>query len=161
MYCKHCGREIDDNSSFCKFCGREQFEVKNNIFIEDSQYNKEINTVKENDQEPTIRLQEDNFGEVIRDFFILAVKVLGIIIISVFMIGASIIFSHSIYPTIIVIIGIISFYISYYLKNRNNTSDESKIERSPLFYLCLVLLVFLILFFAVKYMLLNAINSYE
>ena len=24
MYCKHCGREIDDNSSFCKFCGIRQ-----------------------------------------------------------------------------------------------------------------------------------------
>jgi len=24
MYCKHCGREIDDNSSFCKYCGKPQ-----------------------------------------------------------------------------------------------------------------------------------------
>ena len=24
MYCKHCGREIDDNSSYCKFCGKAQ-----------------------------------------------------------------------------------------------------------------------------------------
>ena len=24
MYCKHCGREIDDNSSFCKYCGKSQ-----------------------------------------------------------------------------------------------------------------------------------------
>lgn len=24
MYCKHCGKEIDDNSSFCKFCGKAQ-----------------------------------------------------------------------------------------------------------------------------------------
>ena len=24
MYCKHCGREIDDNSSFCKYCGESQ-----------------------------------------------------------------------------------------------------------------------------------------
>lgn len=24
MYCKHCGKEIDDNSSFCKFCGKPQ-----------------------------------------------------------------------------------------------------------------------------------------
>lgn len=24
MYCKHCGREIDDNSSFCKYCGKAQ-----------------------------------------------------------------------------------------------------------------------------------------
>ena len=21
MYCKHCGKEIEDNSSFCKYCG--------------------------------------------------------------------------------------------------------------------------------------------
>ena len=26
MYCKHCGREIDDNSSFCNYCGRTQEE---------------------------------------------------------------------------------------------------------------------------------------
>ena len=24
MYCKHCGREIDDNSSYCKYCGKPQ-----------------------------------------------------------------------------------------------------------------------------------------
>ncbi len=24
MYCKHCGKEIDDNSLFCKFCGKSQ-----------------------------------------------------------------------------------------------------------------------------------------
>ena len=24
MYCKHCGKEIDDNSSFCKHCGKPQ-----------------------------------------------------------------------------------------------------------------------------------------
>ena len=24
MYCKHCGKEIDDNSSFCKYCGKAQ-----------------------------------------------------------------------------------------------------------------------------------------
>ena len=24
MYCKHCGKEIDDNSSYCKYCGKAQ-----------------------------------------------------------------------------------------------------------------------------------------
>ena len=24
MYCKHCGKEIDDNSTFCKYCGKNQ-----------------------------------------------------------------------------------------------------------------------------------------
>lgn len=24
MYCKHCGREIDNNSSYCKYCGKAQ-----------------------------------------------------------------------------------------------------------------------------------------
>ena len=33
MYCKHCGKEIDDNSSFCKHCGKSQVSnPKNFIF---------------------------------------------------------------------------------------------------------------------------------
>ena len=28
MYCKHCGREIDDNSSFCKYCGKQLVDKK-------------------------------------------------------------------------------------------------------------------------------------
>ena len=24
MYCKHCGKEIDNNSQYCKYCGRFQ-----------------------------------------------------------------------------------------------------------------------------------------
>ena len=27
MYCKHCNKEIDDNSTFCKHCGTNQEEV--------------------------------------------------------------------------------------------------------------------------------------
>lgn len=33
MYCKHCGKKIDDNSSFCKHCGKSQVSnPKNFIF---------------------------------------------------------------------------------------------------------------------------------
>ena len=28
MYCKHCGKQIDDDSSFCRYCGRLQSEEK-------------------------------------------------------------------------------------------------------------------------------------
>ena len=31
MYCKHCGKAIDDNSTFCKYCGRSQGANSNNI----------------------------------------------------------------------------------------------------------------------------------
>lgn len=31
MYCKHCGKEIDDNSSFCKYCGKPQ-EMQNYVY---------------------------------------------------------------------------------------------------------------------------------
>lgn len=27
MFCKHCGKEIDDNSSFCKYCGKSLKDV--------------------------------------------------------------------------------------------------------------------------------------
>ena len=32
MYCKHCGKEIDDNSVFCKHCGKPQ-DNRNKTFI--------------------------------------------------------------------------------------------------------------------------------
>ena len=28
MYCKHCGKEIDDNSKFCKYCGKQLVDKK-------------------------------------------------------------------------------------------------------------------------------------
>lgn len=31
MYCKHCGKEIDDNSTFCKYCGKSQGANSNSI----------------------------------------------------------------------------------------------------------------------------------
>lgn len=31
MYCKHCGKEIDDNSTFCKHCGKSQGNTQNGI----------------------------------------------------------------------------------------------------------------------------------
>ena len=36
MYCKHCGKEIDENSTFCQYCG-----VKIDVYIES---NKPIKT---------------------------------------------------------------------------------------------------------------------
>ena len=28
MYCKHCGKQIDDNSNFCTFCGKHLVDTK-------------------------------------------------------------------------------------------------------------------------------------
>ncbi len=28
MFCKHCGKEIDDDSKFCRFCGNELIDIK-------------------------------------------------------------------------------------------------------------------------------------
>lgn len=33
MYCKHCGKEIDDNSTFCKHCGKSQGNTQKGIAI--------------------------------------------------------------------------------------------------------------------------------
>lgn len=33
MYCKHCGKEIDDNSTFCKHCGKSQDNTQKGIAI--------------------------------------------------------------------------------------------------------------------------------
>ena len=31
MYCKHCGKEIDDKSTFCKHCGKSQGNIQKGI----------------------------------------------------------------------------------------------------------------------------------
>ena len=36
MYCKSCGKEIDDNSAFCQFCGTKQNENKKISVIENT-----------------------------------------------------------------------------------------------------------------------------
>ena len=31
MYCKHCGKEISEDSVFCKYCGEKQDENTNTV----------------------------------------------------------------------------------------------------------------------------------
>ena len=31
MYCKYCGKQIDDNSQYCKFCGKKLVETHNYV----------------------------------------------------------------------------------------------------------------------------------
>ena len=33
MYCKHYGKEIDDNSTFCKYCGKSQGNAQKGMAI--------------------------------------------------------------------------------------------------------------------------------
>lgn len=36
MYCKHCGKLIDDSSLFCKFCGKKVQEIENDFSPKDT-----------------------------------------------------------------------------------------------------------------------------
>ena len=33
MYCRHCGKEIEENSNFCKFCGKSQHNKQRKFII--------------------------------------------------------------------------------------------------------------------------------
>lgn len=39
MYCKYCGKEIDDNSNFCRFCGKETVETKKEVTVTEEDCN--------------------------------------------------------------------------------------------------------------------------
>ena len=43
MYCKYCGKQIDDNSQFCKFCGKKLVETKK-VSIEFTKPNIDVHT---------------------------------------------------------------------------------------------------------------------
>ena len=49
MYCKHCGREIDDNSEFCKYCGKQLVDKKK-IIVEFKNILNKINIIKVNSE---------------------------------------------------------------------------------------------------------------
>ena len=34
MYCKHCGKEIDNNSSFCQYCGKKVGENEGTVVLD-------------------------------------------------------------------------------------------------------------------------------
>lgn len=76
MYCKHCGREIDDNSSYCKYCGistvheemQEHEDVekqhKDNISVDDELNNKNNNLLNDNSQVCNNK-QSNNYGSML------------------------------------------------------------------------------------------------
>ncbi len=51
MFCRHCGRRIEDDSTFCRYCGKEVSEVPNNASIFKQTENTEAANPKEDDVE--------------------------------------------------------------------------------------------------------------
>ncbi len=48
MYCKHCGNQIDNNSSFCSLCGKKILETNNETSTQPYQTMETTNIKKEN-----------------------------------------------------------------------------------------------------------------
>lgn len=61
MYCKHCGKEISDDSKFCQYCGGKQdvnYSTPNSIHNNNDDKDKKVKVV----EIPTIKIKT-NFSE--------------------------------------------------------------------------------------------------
>ena len=153
MYCKHCGKEIADDSKFCMYCGREQdsFHPKEPIVdsIEDmeskqSTDNAEIASVpteepsnKENPSTPPRFLQK--FG------FICGIAILAIILLGI--LDAIRSFSHYLgnktlfWCAVDLLIGVAFYYIAKYLLNKRKTFRFKDHFESIIFTLVFVVII--------------------
>lgn len=51
MFCRHCGRRIEDDSTFCRYCGKEVSEIPEDPFPSVQPANSETTSPKEDDAE--------------------------------------------------------------------------------------------------------------
>jgi len=102
----------------------------------------------------------NNVSEQLVEFVITALKIVGIIVISFFALVISLMYIHNL------ILGCVSSLVvgtlAYFLFRTRNSSNESKYERSPLYYVGLVIFAFFLLFLLFKFgegMILSNINN--
>lgn len=63
MYCKYCGKQIDDDSIFCRFCGKEQLIVPNSNKSEQNEINKNLNFIGSNPKTKVTKRKESKYDQ--------------------------------------------------------------------------------------------------
>lgn len=180
MYCKHCGKLISDDSKFCQHCGVNQnFYISENMG--DSQIKeKEKSVIRDNDNDDLQDVpisskpdestssfydmessdESDNAIKQLIEFVLNAIRITGIIIISFFALVISLMYIHNF------ILGLISAFVfgflAYFLFRSRYSTNESKQERTPLYYTGMVIFVLFLLFLCFKFgegMILSSLNN--
>ncbi len=93
MYCKHCGKEIDDDSTFCKHCGgklnpQPQENVNSNVILKTNEESPiKIEFSKKNQSKKTFKVDKtliaDGFIAVFKELYKLMLIAIIVMIASI------------------------------------------------------------------------------
>ena len=173
MYCKHCGKEISEDSKFCQHCGGNQenvisdpiksdkgvtkgYNIDNNIDTLSSNHNKSAPYRLDNDDSAN----DNSTSKELLDFVISAIKNAAIVVISFFTLLMSLMYIHNF--ILGCVLSILVGTLAYFLFKPKYSSDDSKNKRSPLYYTGLTISTLFILFLFYKFgegMILSNINN--
>lgn len=106
MYCKYCGQEIDEDSTFCKYCGKRIEKLNNtekNIKItstEPATSNAETSSATKNDAPINITNKRQNNSSIIANEIVANLKMIGLVIcvLGIYYLGFSIFHNKDIKP---------------------------------------------------------------
>ena len=113
MYCKYCGKQIDDDSVFCNFCGENQYSLQEDV--------KRTKSRKTN--------IADFLASFFKEVFILASIIIGYILL---LAGICYVFNINegrdfwvaiVLPPTIIIIGRYAFLLSKWIKKNKSKSQ--------------------------------------
>lgn len=143
MYCKHCGKEIADDSKFCNYCGSSLLSIsfrtrdEKDTIIENS--NKEGTIDSSNE---TIQSNEADWI----DYVSLGTNIIGGVVIASFLIILMMMYLPNFYLGIaFTLAGAIAAYlVTKKYKVKKNDACQSKKEYNPLFYLLLFIIILLL-----------------
>lgn len=77
MFCKHCGKQIDEDASFCSNCGKP---IKNSTFSENSKQIQYIESTNRHTNQDNLSKKQNRRGVFFLLFFIFLALLVGILV---------------------------------------------------------------------------------
>lgn len=143
MYCKHCGKEIADDSKFCNYCGSSLLSIS-------------FGTMDENDtiiENPNKKETCDSSNETIQsneadwiDYISLGAKIIGGVVIAFFLIILMMMYLPNFYlgMAFTIVVAIAAYLIAKKYIQKKDEACQSKKEYNPLFYSILFITILLL-----------------
>lgn len=142
MYCKHCGKEISDDSKFCNYCGSSLFSIS----FMDGDNATSVDPKKNESKEKPLEFTEANEADWV-DYFYIAIKTIGGGIIVIFLLLLMMMYLPNFYlgMTLSIVGAIVAhLIIRRHIRKKNEGYTTSRKELNPLFYVLLLSIILVI-----------------
>jgi hypothetical protein len=143
MYCKHCGKEIADDSNFCNYCGSSLLSISFRTDDDKDAINENSNKEETSDSSnETIQSNEADWV----DYVSLGTKIIGGVVIAFFLIILMMMYLPNFYlgMALTLVVAIAAYLVTKKYIQKKDEACQSKKEYNPLFYSILFITILLL-----------------